>query len=325
MAFTYSWSTIADGAIDPDSPIDTALMTALRNNVVYAYEYTGGKSYTPAEPHTHDGVNSALIATVANGGITEPKLAAAAVSQGKVKTTTGDVTDTSSGGASGANYVLPGGEYGFYILSWASGIFNGTGSSQITNNYQGASPTTIIYLKADANSNGNTLNARQRYIQASGPYNLGNGDVPLFQFARIDRLGNVRGVYVATDPPWAYNGPTRLAPDLVRPDGRKYRRVYRTPADRRLGRFDLVEITMAVKNADMPLIPHPFLDLKPDETVVLLDPLGGITLDLLDRHESGESVSEMIARGGLIIDNTPCGANAPPGVIAVGCRWRNTP
>lgn len=55
-----SFTTIADTAVDPDSPLDTALMTALRDNDIHLKEVLYG-AFTASAPHTHDGVDSALV------------------------------------------------------------------------------------------------------------------------------------------------------------------------------------------------------------------------------------------------------------------------
>lgn len=55
-----SFTTIADTAVDPDSPLDTALMTALRDNDIHLKEVLYG-AFTASAPHTHNGVDSALV------------------------------------------------------------------------------------------------------------------------------------------------------------------------------------------------------------------------------------------------------------------------
>lgn len=55
-----SFTTIANGDIDPESPITTGLMTSLRDNDQHLEEWIGG-SYTAAVDHDHDGVNSKLL------------------------------------------------------------------------------------------------------------------------------------------------------------------------------------------------------------------------------------------------------------------------
>ena len=61
-AISKSWVTIADTAVDPDSPIDAALMTGLRDDVVHLREWLGASYEAGAvQDHNHDGVNSALM------------------------------------------------------------------------------------------------------------------------------------------------------------------------------------------------------------------------------------------------------------------------
>lgn len=61
-AISKAWVSILDAAVDPDSPIDTALMTGLRDDLVHLREWLGA-AYTAGatQNHTHDGTNSALV------------------------------------------------------------------------------------------------------------------------------------------------------------------------------------------------------------------------------------------------------------------------
>ena len=62
-AISKSWVTIADGAVDPDSPIDAALMTGLRDDLVHLREWVGAAYVAGAvQDHDHDGENSKPIA-----------------------------------------------------------------------------------------------------------------------------------------------------------------------------------------------------------------------------------------------------------------------
>lgn len=56
-----SYTSIVDSQVDADSPLDTTLMTSLRDNIVHLREWLGG-SYTAEVDHDHDGVNSWPIA-----------------------------------------------------------------------------------------------------------------------------------------------------------------------------------------------------------------------------------------------------------------------
>lgn len=57
-----AWVVIADSAVDADSPVDQALMTGLRDDLVHLREWLGGSyAANAAVDHNHDGVNSALV------------------------------------------------------------------------------------------------------------------------------------------------------------------------------------------------------------------------------------------------------------------------
>lgn len=55
-----SWTNVPDGDIDPESPITTGLMTALRDNIIHANEQVS-YGFVAAQAHDHDGVNSTLL------------------------------------------------------------------------------------------------------------------------------------------------------------------------------------------------------------------------------------------------------------------------
>lgn len=173
--------------------------------------------------------------------------------------------------------------------------------------------------------------------------------MPLLAYAVMRPDGTIAAVDVAEDTPWYYNGPHRINPHTVfERDGRKFRRVRQLFAEHgtlraarqaglprriildRLATDPLVEeeITFAVKNRDMAVIPHPFRNVAPGNTVVLLDPVSPLCERLLLLHQAGdpeETVSGLLLAGDLRLDNTALARRCPPGVMPVGCRWRNTP
>ncbi len=57
-----SWSLITDGQVDADSPLDTTLITALRDNLVHLEEWLGD-GYAATKDHDHDGLNSKVLGT----------------------------------------------------------------------------------------------------------------------------------------------------------------------------------------------------------------------------------------------------------------------
>ncbi len=58
-----SYTEITDSQVDADSPLDTTLMTSLRDNVAHLKEWLGA-SYSAEVDHDHDGVNSKPIAGI---------------------------------------------------------------------------------------------------------------------------------------------------------------------------------------------------------------------------------------------------------------------
>lgn len=57
---SVSFVVIPDTDIDPDSPITATLMTSIRNDLQHLREWLG-HNYTPAQAHTHNGVDSAAL------------------------------------------------------------------------------------------------------------------------------------------------------------------------------------------------------------------------------------------------------------------------
>jgi len=55
-----SWVTIVDSQVDADSPLDTTLVTGLRDDLVHLREWLG-KDYTATQNHKHDGADSAAV------------------------------------------------------------------------------------------------------------------------------------------------------------------------------------------------------------------------------------------------------------------------
>ncbi len=60
---TKSFITIADSAVDPDSPVTTTLLSALQGNDENLNSQLIGETspFVAAQKHNHDGINSALI------------------------------------------------------------------------------------------------------------------------------------------------------------------------------------------------------------------------------------------------------------------------
>lgn len=265
--------------------------------------------------------------------IEQMHVVAGAIGQAQLKTTTGSVSTTSS---TEVNLALPGGEYGFYpLLRNASG---GTVQSRHAISWTGiTSATALISLSASAG----TTFADQRYVQASPPYDLGDGEVATFIFLAVDAAGVPVHCWSADDPPWANNGPTNCRADFYR-GGQGYQRVpdlsaYSAKQIEAMPWDDYVTalreapvidraITQEIKRADMPLIPHGFVgnDLA-GLTVVLIDPVSDFCAELRDLQRAGERLHDLFLGRELLIDNTPLRRAGPPGVMPVRARFAPVP
>lgn len=262
--------------------------------------------------------------------IEQSHIVTAAVGQAQLKTTNGLVSTFSNIAAA---LVLPGGEYGFYPQLAAT---NGSAaaSSDGLGSTNSLTQQTLVYLKT-ANG-GYAAYCYQRYVQASPPYDLGDGEVPLFVFLALDGTGRAVHAWAAEDPPWANNGPTNCRAEFYRA-GVGYQRVRDlsawSPGEIEAMPWDeyaaalreapVVEraITQARKQADMPLIPHPFAGDLTGLTVVLLDPVSALCGKLAELHRDGERLHDLIAAGEILLDNTPLKRAAPPGVMPVRARF----
>ena len=145
---------------------------------------------------------------LANDSVVYGVVAAAAVGTGELKTTTGEVSNSTAGTA-GAVYTLPGGEYGFYpqvkvnisnraIHAAIYGLgdpFTTTGLTVPT------TYTTTIHLAVESDSP-NIVYAQQRYVQSSPPYNVGGMDFGRFVYVRVNSSAEILGTWASDDPPW---------------------------------------------------------------------------------------------------------------------------
>lgn len=57
---SVAFTVIPDSDIDPESPITTTLMTAIRDDLQHLREWIG-HGYTAAQAHSHDGIDSRLL------------------------------------------------------------------------------------------------------------------------------------------------------------------------------------------------------------------------------------------------------------------------
>ena len=251
---------------------------------------------------------------------------ALSVDRAALKTTTGEIS-------AGVTLVLltgPGGEYGFWPnikSSHSTSHFISVDVAQLNAIYG----TTFLNRFVMQASTGRTVFMQQRYVQASPPYDLGDGQVASFIFALMnDATWEIEATYHAPDPPWANNGPTNIQPDRI---DKKTGKMYKTIATLGVDKLKFMdkdfitekemEITARFKNSDMNLIPHPFQgnDLT-GKTVVLLDPMSAIVERLECIKNCGGDAGEILYGNYLKIDNSELGRGRPPGVMSVSIKMK---
>lgn len=306
--------------------------------------------------------NSVGFSQMTDNSIGQAEMRDSAIGQSELRTANGSVSyvvNINDGDEIKANtLILPGGQYGFYPnisvstndtpplgdLGRASAYF----AAELLKSYDfgsGVSLASTITLSAKSPLDGisinpeldGTITAQQRYMTASPPYNLGNGDCSHFIFVKLASNGDIISTYSAGAPPWAYNGPTDIRPDEVITKNKKIRKYKNVLVTKPVppwegGDIDLWEkgpvykkreIDHDLKNADMSLIPHPFGPLKPGERVVMVDPCGKLADTASPIEESGEALSGAIAKGFVTLgDELDC--NKPDGVIVVSADWKRS-
>jgi hypothetical protein len=293
---------------------------------------------------TNVSVRPSIMLTAAIG---QSQMLPAAVGQAELKTTTGDMTTT----ATSSLQTGPGGEYGFWPTIAES-------SNADSNLVAPVSPVDAAGVVVGAIlgvsllnrfhigiTNSVTATVRQRYVQASPPYDLGDGEVPLFVFMLINKTtGKPEHIWLAPDPPWANNGPTSIRADVMI-NGVPHKLVKTTVMPLDEARTDPakmkeylaqlkeavpqpLEITQALKQADMGLIPHPFIGMDlSGHALVMVDPVSRLCQDLEEGRSSieGGSVADLFYMDYMRMENKPLSRATPPGVIAVAASWKRTP
>ncbi len=267
------------------------------------------------------------------------KLSGGIIGQTELKTTIGDMVATGTN-SDWKIFTGPGGEHGFWptvkssttdLLKYSLAPIASTkaGGSAIADFNLGTAFLQRFVLGLTNVSR--IITARQRYVQASQPYNMGDGDVFSFIFAIINNAnGLIEATYHAPDPPWANNGPTNIRPDRIDPaTGKQYKTIQILEADKLL-LMDPdfiteteIEITADYKNSDMDLIPHPFQgnDLT-GKTIVIFDPMSPIVERLEEIKNAGGDVNEIIFGNFLNIGTTELNRGRPPGVMSVSIAMK---
>lgn len=275
------------------------------------------------------GITSAQLASNAVG---QSEISSGAVHQGELDTGQGEVSTT----INNTNITLAGGEYGFYPNVKLSG-FN-TCAIKIADSFSGVSYVCNVNIQCDALATGYV---NQRYINSSPPHKIKNLDYRDFIFIKISNSGDIISTWIATDPPWYHNGPTRVTPNIKKGKGKKFRRDRVIPENLKEIRKsnpekyykDLLEIpytdfeiTSEFKNSDMGVIPHPFASAQPSDNIIIIEPnQDGDYMTVCDLFSDGESICELLHEGNLIVDQTQIPTDGkPPGVPMHRIKWKNT-
>lgn len=230
---------------------------------------------------------------------------------------------------SGTSLTTPGGQYGFSIET------NNLAGAGLFGWWLASSYVAGAYLSGAISWNNvgsdQTTYGRQRYVNSSPPFDMGDGEVGGFIFLLLNSSGEIASHYAADVPPWAYNGPTNIRADYTCPlTKKKYRTVQKKSLDDIMSgakaEYVRLEITNEMKNKDMKLIPHPFGKIPPGHRVVLLDPMSDKTQRLIDFQNNGGSdmVIEAIRNGHIKIDSDPIARKCPKSVQACKFTYKST-
>lgn len=278
---------------------------------------------------------AALEQTASSEAVTQDTVRDSAIGQAQLKSSV-QQSNHNPGSPAHYDFSTTGGTYTLgWFLSDASGNPNAEGVN--TGGYTTSIGCGVIY----------NAYLQCRYISASPPYNLGDGDIPLFVYLEVRPDGTIEKCDTAMDPPWYYNGPRRINPYTVMktPAGNRYRRVrqiiaeFGSPRAARaagLTRAQIIDrlmtdpmvdedLTMQIKIRDAVHIPHPFTAVTPGNTVVLLNPFNAMMdrlFALFQELDPEENPCKLFSDGRFNVSNTALNLNAPPGVIVVSATLK---
>jgi len=316
-----------------------------------------------------DAAGTVSASNIATNAVGQSEIANSAVGQGELKTTTAEISTTGTGVlftlASGTYgwwpqvKTGPGGQSGRFLAVPVTGV--GADGNTLSNYVLGSAGfITRMILGEDSTI---VMFSQQRFVQASPPYNIGDGEVHSFIFAIVDNsTGKIESMSHAPDPIWANNGPTCIRPEYYR--GEKYIAEERVKYINKKGKEDFKiiqiekernvkpyrqsciidsskdfedpdrykmveqEITMEFKNSDMALIPHPFQgnDLT-GKSIILIDPNDPIVERAEIIKNAGESaIQELFINDYVRFGNEHLkGRLTPcPEVMVVKPYWKNS-
>ena len=369
------------GELGAESPLTEDTMQKLRKSLTNLSEQLSG-GFTPAVDHDHDNVGSKSV-VLAAGSVDQTAIGSSAVGQDELKASAGSASSVIVGVSSSGTLVKTGGAWSWHTLSSTNpsidapaafkGIVFGAGDTVAG---------TFGFFNAHS-SLSKTVFMDELYILASPPYDLGDGEIPLFICVAVNSNGEIVGSCMAPDPIWAYNGPTNIVGKLHK-DGKTYQEklilppelevipanklalleraiaisdfkktvaqskvdvlAKRSSLDERIKageeitaeeleavtdevwkkHFQQVEVTQAIKNADMNLIKHPWGNTfdGQDVTILYLDSVSDMAFGLREMLEQGEDIRGMLLNGDIRFDNVELGRGRPEGTMSVAMSLR---
>ena len=350
------WAIIPDSDVDAESPITESLMFRLRDNSKATFE--GDASVPDADLCTlenqrtdsttltdvlqPDGLNKWTLGPIV--------LSAASVGQAELKTAVSTFTVSNNSNSAA-------GEYGFYPQLKDNGSHSG---DVVLAGVVNIGTSFVTRINRTSLLSG-TVTTQQRYVTASKPYYIdkNDGEIHLFVFLLMNG-NNIKEVWIAEDPPWAYNGPTRTRPDeykrnkqglidrilfmneyelkvekykrlvlqkekdssIIIPDVDDIYKFSQQQVNEYLDEKIKVPVDMDRKNKDMDLIKYPWGEIESTETVLLLDPPD--TGRLLEMHNAKVDLIDFLLSGYIQITNESINRATPEGVTPVKFKWKDT-
>lgn len=276
-----------------------------------------------------------ITSQIGDDQVTQAKIGATAVGQAELKILTNDVTDNSVNGIEQNHYYISAAG-GFLLsqelrVSTAPSLIQYVHDFSALNSVTGTTSTGICsrLLRHLTSSDVITIYSRSVYVAASPPHSIGGmefGD--LFLFIKLNDEGKIKSSWVASDPPWYNNGPTKTRPTRTTKT-KKYINKLILPEnfnslDKRLqflaladAKTEEVELDESIKNADMDLIPTPYIGNYSDDQIILLEPDGKLYQDLINIRNNGGDIMEIIHGGYIKIgEDSKAGSHQKP------CRCR---